>query len=306
MSPPKISVIVAAYRAVATLDAALQSVVTQSLSDWECLIVDDASDDGTFERACEWEGKDRRFRVLRTAANGGPALARNLGLQAARGEWITVLDADDAFEIDRLITLLRCAESLAVDIAFDNQWLLDSRGLRHRWLNLDDGALRRYGLTRFLYQVCGFSPQHWGVAQPLFRRSLLETLSLRYDPELRFGEDVLLMAQIIMYTKSFGVCGYSGYVYRLPEQNRLHLSLAESDAATLSTRKMINALQTSVGRTERALLQLRLMHFELADWRSELSRSIRQKHYRSAILAVIGTPRSWLWLALNACRKFLP
>ena len=306
MSTPKVSIIVAAYRASATLDAALHSVMAQSLDDWECLIVDDASDDGTLERAREWSDKDHRFRVLSSEVNGGPAHARNLGLQVARGEWITLLDADDLFEVDRLRTLLGCAESLSVEIIFDNQWLLDAWGNRRRWLNLEDQALRRYGLSRFLYQVCGFSPRHWGIAQPLFRRSLLEEPSLRYDPELRFGEDVLLMAQMILRTKHFGICGYPGYVYRLPKESKKHLSLHQAADPALSTRKLINALRTSVGWAEKAFLRLRLMHFELTDWRSELAWSIREKNYLSAILAVIGTPRGWLWLALNAYRRLLP
>jgi len=306
MSPPKVSIIVAAHRASSTLDGALQSVMTQSFGDWECLIIDDASDDETLQHAREWSVKDRRFKIFSSAVNGGPALARNLGLQAAQGQWITLLDADDLFEVDRLSILLRSAESLAVEIIFDNQWLLDSLGHRRRWLKLDDGARRQHGLTRFLYQVCGLSPQHWGIAKPLFRRSLLGQSSLCYDPELRFGEDVLLMAQMILRAKRFGVCGYPGYVYRLPEQTGKNLSLANTVDAAVSTRKMIDALETSVGRAAKTFLKLRLLHFELANWRSEISRSIRAKNYLLAILTVTRNPRGWLWFALNACRRMLP
>ncbi|MBM4232132.1 MAG: glycosyltransferase family 2 protein [Gammaproteobacteria bacterium] len=306
MNPPKISIIVAAYRASSTLDATLQSVAAQSFDNWECLIIDDASDDETRRRALEWRDKDHRFRVLTSAVNGGPALARNLGLQAARGEWISILDADDLFEVDRLSTLLRGTEALGVEIIFDNQWLLDSLGHRRRWLKLEYGALQQHRLTRFLYQVCGFSPQHWGIAQPLFRRSLLEHPPLRYDPELRFGEDVLLMTQMILRAQCFGVCGYPGYVYRLPAQTGKNLSLANTVDGALSTRKMIDALGTSIGRAAKTFLKLRLLHFELANWRSEISRSIRTKNYLLTILTVTRNPRGWLWLVLNACRGILP
>jgi glycosyltransferase involved in cell wall biosynthesis len=307
MTSPTVSIIVAAYRAASTIDTALQSVVAQSLDDWECLIIDDGSDDETLQLARGWSERDHRFTVLSSAINHGPAVARNMGLQVARGEWITLLDADDLFEADRLSTLLQRAESLGVEIIFDNQWLLDAEGHRRRWLNLKDGALRQYGLTRFLYQVCGFSSRHWGIAKPVFRRSLLEQPPLlRYDPDLRFGEDVLLMAQLILRAERFGVCGYTGYVYRLPDRAGSNLSLAKTVDPALSTRRMIDSLTTSIDWRERILLRLRLMHYELATWRSELARSIHAKQYLSAASSVARSPRGWLWLVLNACRRFLP
>jgi succinoglycan biosynthesis protein ExoO len=307
MTSPTVTIIVAAYSAASTIDAALQSVAAQSWNDWECLIIDDASEDETLQLAQVWSERDQRFKVLRSEVNSGPAVARNMGLQVARGEWITLLDADDLFEPDRLSILLQRAETLGVAIIFDNQWLLDAQGHRRRWLNLADGVLRQHGLSRFLYQVCGFSSRHWGIAQPLFRRSLLEGPPLlRYDPDLRFGEDVLLMAQLILRAERFGVCGYAGYVYRLPDPIGKNLSLAKTVDPSLSTHRLIDSLSTSIGWRERILLRLRLMHYELAAWRSNLLRSIQAKNYLSAASSVAKSPRGWLWLVLNACRRFLP
>lgn len=306
MSTPAVSIIVAAYRAGTTLDAALQSVAAQSRDDWECLVIDDGSDDDTLEVARAWMTRDPRFRVLATGVNAGPSAARNLGLAAARGEWITVLDADDLYEPERLAVLLRGAAQLDVEILFDNQWLLDAAGRSRRWLNFDAAALRRHGLDRFLYQVSGFSRCHWGIAQPLFRRRLLEQSTLRYDPALRFGEDVLLMAQLIRRAGAVGVCGYCGYVYRLPAESGGNLSLAKAVDPNLSTRKMIEQLGESVGWRGRMLLRLRRLHFELAGWRSAVADALRNRRFVAATALVATHPRSWLWLALNACRRLLP
>jgi succinoglycan biosynthesis protein ExoO len=306
-SPPIVSIVMAAYRAEATLYDALESVSRQTRSDWECIIVDDASDDDTRAIALTWSEQDPRFRVLSTSFNSGPSVARNLGFEAARGRWVTVLDSDDMFEPERLETLLRDAEYLDVDIIFDNQWLLNSRDFsRKRWLAIDDRTSRRYGLVRFLYQVSGLSRRHWGIAQPLFRRALLERHGIRYDPSLRFGEDALLMAQLISRTDKFGLSGNAGYVYRLPPENGANLSLRNNDDAELSTRKMMAAVGPVAGWLGRGFLRIRFMHYGLSAWRADLQRAIANRRYTRAAVLLACTPRGCLWLALKFMGKLLP
>jgi glycosyltransferase involved in cell wall biosynthesis len=85
-------VIVPAHNSTAHLADAVHSIQRQTYEDWEAIVVDDASQDGTFELASSFGG---RVRVLRTETNLGPAGARNLGLAEASGELIALLDADD-------------------------------------------------------------------------------------------------------------------------------------------------------------------------------------------------------------------
>jgi hypothetical protein len=202
--------------------------------------------------------------------------------------------------------LLRVAEALTVEVVFDNQWLLDPQGHRRRWLEIGDTAVQRHGPVRFLYQVCGFSRRHWGIAQPLFRRRLLEHPTLRYDPALRFGEDVLLMSQLICRAGSLGVCGYCSYVYRLPVESGSNLSLAKAADPNLSTYRMIDLLGGMIGWRGRILLRLRRLHFDLAHWRSALRNELRNRHYMAATAHIVSNPRGCLWLVLNAFRRFLP
>lgn len=89
-----ISIIVPCFNQAQYLDDALQSVLEQSYTHWECIIVNDGSHDNTEEVAKKWIEKDYRFKYL-YQENGGLSSARNLGITHARGEYILPLDADD-------------------------------------------------------------------------------------------------------------------------------------------------------------------------------------------------------------------
>ena len=87
---PAVSVIIPAYNRAAVIGAAIASVLGQSFTDFELIVVDDVSIDGTVA-AVEAIG-DPRLRVVRRAANGGPGAARNSGVAAARGDIVAFLD----------------------------------------------------------------------------------------------------------------------------------------------------------------------------------------------------------------------
>ncbi len=91
---PLISVIVPCYNQAQYLDECLQSVLDQTYTDWECIIVNDGSPDNTEDVAKKWVEKDARFRYL-FKENGGLSSARNAGIEIAKGEWTLPLDADD-------------------------------------------------------------------------------------------------------------------------------------------------------------------------------------------------------------------
>jgi len=100
--PPTISVVIASYNYGHFLPHAIRSVQAQTLQDWECIIVDDASIDNTPEVVAEFMRKDPRIQYIRNAENVGEGRTRNLGNSMARGEFIAVLDADDWWDPEKL------------------------------------------------------------------------------------------------------------------------------------------------------------------------------------------------------------
>ena len=84
MSNKKISIIVPCYNQVQYLDECLQSVLDQTYTNWECLIIDDGSPDNTEDLAKIWVEKDERFHYFKKE-NGGVSSARNFGIEKAKG-----------------------------------------------------------------------------------------------------------------------------------------------------------------------------------------------------------------------------
>jgi glycosyltransferase involved in cell wall biosynthesis len=106
---PVVSVLMPARNAELTIGEALKSVMFQSMSDWELLVINDASTDGTETVVLKHAGRDSRIRLLQSNGSGEPA-ARNVGLDAARGRWIAMLDADDVALPSRLTEQVRFLE----------------------------------------------------------------------------------------------------------------------------------------------------------------------------------------------------
>ncbi len=101
-----ISVIVPTYNRAQTLLRALESVINQSHSAWEMVVVDDGSTDDTRERVSRWAadaGVQSRYQYVRTE-NRGVSAARNLGVQIAQGDWLAFLDSDDEWLPNKLST----------------------------------------------------------------------------------------------------------------------------------------------------------------------------------------------------------
>ena len=98
----KVSVVMPAYNAARYIEASISSVQAQSFSDWELLVIDDASNDETLKILERMSGKESRIRVLRNESNRGVAESRNRGVLEAKGEWIAFLDSDDLWRADKL------------------------------------------------------------------------------------------------------------------------------------------------------------------------------------------------------------
>lgn len=108
---PRVSVIIPAFNAELLISRTIQSVVDQSVSDWELIVVDDCSTDNTRAVVQAWCDKDSRIKLLALEENfGAPAGPRNKGLHAAVGTWIAFLDADDVWHPKKLQVQLSALE----------------------------------------------------------------------------------------------------------------------------------------------------------------------------------------------------
>jgi len=99
---PSVSIIMPSYNCKEYISYSIESVREQTYTDWELLIVDDHSTDGTVDLLKEWEKADGRIRIFYQTVNEGAAVARNIALAHARGRYIAFLDSDDRWKKDKL------------------------------------------------------------------------------------------------------------------------------------------------------------------------------------------------------------
>jgi teichuronic acid biosynthesis glycosyltransferase TuaG len=126
---PRVSIIMPAYNAERYIAEAINSVIAQTVVDWELLIIDDCSADKTRDIAAAFEKEDERIRCIASNSNIGAAGARNKGLDEAKGEWIAFLDSDDIWRREKLEKQLAYAGAADADIVYSSYRLFgDSAG----------------------------------------------------------------------------------------------------------------------------------------------------------------------------------
>ncbi len=192
---PFLSIIVLAYQVKPYLEQCLKSVVSQTFSDFEVLLIDDGSTDGTAAVCDAFAAKDRRIRVLHQS-NGGIVRARKAGIDMARGKYLAAVDGDDWIERDMFAVLCEAAKNTGVDIvqcnAFGNyprrKVRLEVAGLQPGLYKGEDYRLS-IGEPLMGESLVGSRLFFSSLCNKLVRRELLARAFDQMDERCVFGED---------------------------------------------------------------------------------------------------------------------
>ncbi|MEL6520625.1 MAG: glycosyltransferase family 2 protein [Pseudomonadota bacterium] len=213
-----IGVIIPAWNAEASLRRAVESALAQREVSVEVIVVDDASTDGTLSLAQEMAAEEPRLRVLDQPLNLGPAAARNRGLAATQARYVTPLDSDDFMEPGRLSKLLGVADSGNWDFVADDLYKVRQDrldGPRQRLWTQNVIGVQKIDFRTFvrgnLSRLHGGRGE-LGFIKPLISRTFLEDHALRYDEEMRLGEDYALYATALSFGARFCLTDPAGYV----------------------------------------------------------------------------------------------
>lgn len=123
-----ISIIMAAYNAEKTVGYAIESVLSQSYGNFELIVINDCSEDNTESIVKAYSQKDSRIRVISNAKNSGVSITRLNGLKEAKGEWIAILDSDDAWAPEKLEKQIYLQKSKNADFVFCGAKYIDEFG----------------------------------------------------------------------------------------------------------------------------------------------------------------------------------
>lgn len=115
---PLVSVVMPAYNAAAYIREAIESVLNQTVTDWELIVVDDCSKDDSLQIAQSYADKDPRITVMRNAQNAGVARTRNRAIECSQGRYIAFLDSDDAWYPEKLQRQTALLEETGADMAY--------------------------------------------------------------------------------------------------------------------------------------------------------------------------------------------
>ena len=210
MTEPKVSIVVPVYNTEAYLKRCLDSLLHQTLSDLEIILVDDGSKPACADLCDEMAKTDTRIRVLHKA-NGGLGFARNTGIEAATGEYIGFVDSDDYILPDMYETLYTAAKKTDADLAVSGLCFVggnmfsESGEMESRPCFKTETVFEEESMKTLLLGVVGALPaepddSRYGVSvcKNLFKMSVLRENNLRFLSEREIlSEDTLFMVDFI-------------------------------------------------------------------------------------------------------------
>lgn len=210
------SFIVPVYNVEPYLQACLDSIQAQTISDWECLCIDDGSTDGSGAILDAYAQKDTRFKVVHQA-NAGVSAARNIGLARAQGEWISFVDPDDTIVADYIETFLKTPEK--ADINFLGMKFCYEDGGSVAYCSTTHGLVER--TSRAYYKVIY---AHWQNPRKghisgftwskIFRGDVLRKNRIRFVEGLSNQEDLIFLLHVAPLAKTLQVIPHVFYLYR--------------------------------------------------------------------------------------------
>lgn len=263
---PLVSVVLPVYNGEKYLSEAIASILSQTFSDFEFIIIDDGSTDGSSEIVDRWAKLDRRIRVI-SRENRGLVYSLNEGINAATGKYIARMDADDVSDPRRFqsqVDYLECNS----DVVLLGVRVYPSRFMNWRFLGLSGKLNTTWGLV-FRNNV-----GHPGV---MLRTDILKKHSLNYRTDYLYAEDFKLWSEMVRYGLA-DILPQSLLYYR-PHDKSLSIQ-HRNEQATVDRKIVVENLLEKLGIDMRS-------HFSLGilSWIEQLTNSLLHCNHLSSLSA---------------------
>ena len=205
-----VSIVIPVYNTAQYLPRCLDSILAQSYTDFECILINDGSTDGSGDICDAYALKDSRLRVLHRI-NGGVSAARNQGVEVAQGDWICYVDSDDTVLPDYV-------KDMVDAITGDNCLVMTSIAHRdHDHVITEDITLKGIDAPRYLlsHHILVDS----GPVAKLFNRNLLQRHHLVFPVGIHYGEDMVYFYSYLNLVDTVVLCTKVGYKVSIRENS---------------------------------------------------------------------------------------
>ena len=222
----KISVIVPVFNVQDYLSQCLQSIITQNYRDLEILLVNDGSTDFSSQICDRYAAQDNRIKVIHQV-NAGVSAARNTGMDASTGDYVTFVDSDDWLDIDIYQLMAEAIQSNPnVEVVMCDFTTVTNEVEVNVSSHLAAGLYSKKDIIRDIYPTL-LVTEDFGrlpiisACTCLFKKSLFVNYDIHFDVSLRYSEDYLFMAEVMTKSESYYYLkDYYGYNYRQYEESR--------------------------------------------------------------------------------------
>ncbi|MDE7248136.1 MAG: glycosyltransferase [Lachnospiraceae bacterium] len=227
MSNPFLSVIIPVYNVEQYLPRCLDSILAQTFTDFEVLLVDDGSTDSSAALCDSYTGKDSRFRCFHKE-NGGHTSARQAGLQHAAGTYVTFVDSDDWIHPDMYQKMCGAARETGADTVCCNYIASTPKGEIQCRSSFQGGLYEKARLEEQVYPRMIYSGTYFtygeapSLCNKIFRRGLLEKHLCRVPLSVKIGEDALASYICLLESSSVYFCEEYFYYYRSSSSSLTH------------------------------------------------------------------------------------
>lgn len=205
---PKVSIIVPVYNTEQYLSRCIDSILAQTFDDFELILVNDGSTDNSGKICEEYAQKDNRIKVIHKE-NGGVSSARNLGLDEAKGEWITFIDSDDYIS-DTYLSDFPKNEMNDMEIcgivSFNGQMFISSQ----QETNYSGKKLAQFYEELFCYRA-NTSP-----CAKIIKREVIKTNNIYFDTNMKLTEDTLFILNLLNFINAIQIISNTNYYYNAP------------------------------------------------------------------------------------------
>ena len=293
-SYPLVSIITPAFNASATIAQAIESVMAQTYSNWELLVVDDASTDSTAEIVSDYAALDIRIQLIQLKKNTGlPGRAKNAALLRATGEYLAFIDADDLWLKEKLAQQIPRITASGADLCYTGGWYVDDV------LALKGTFSPRYAEGwLFDQQLAQYSINNQTVI--LRHSALLKLEEPRFNPGITIGEDCDLFMRIARNGKLLSIPSKLVY-YRLRPDS---ISMTRIEHSYEGLAEVIRWTSADPKLADICRQSLRLAHAKIAFYKAKIAMLNGSRIEALAILRPVMFV-SWKYTLLT-CSTLLP